>query len=101
MLNIELWCFSRVEISSATHKIKRKLLHRDTCADARSHLSAILSQQQGKGIEAFIETSCSTALLCFQCIGELDRLEKLRRSFKDLDDLIGSRTDSLVLLELL
>ena len=97
---MELCCFCRAEISSATHKKKRKLLHRDACADAKSRLSAILNQRRGKGIEAFAETSCSTALLCFQCIGELDRLEALRRSFQDLDDLIGSRADSLVLIEL-
>ena len=67
------------------HKKKRKLLHRDACADARFGLSAILSQRRGNGIEAFAETSCSMDLLCFQCIGELDRLEALRRSFQDLD----------------
>ena len=39
------------------------------------------------------------ALLCFQCIDELDRLEALQRSFQDLDDFIGSLTDSLVLIE--
>ena len=98
--NMELCCFCRAEICSATHKKKRKLLHRDACADARSRLSAFLTQRRGKGIEAFEETSCSTALLCFQCIGELDRLETLQRSFQDLHDLVGSRADSLVLLEL-
>ena len=76
--------FSRAEISNATHK-KRKLQHRDACADASSHFLAVLNQRQGKEIEAFAESICLTALLCFQCIGELDRLEALRRSFQDLD----------------
>ena len=76
--NIVLCCFFRAKISSATHKKKRKLQRRDACADARSRLSAILKQRRGKEIEAFAETSCSTALLCFQCIGELHRLEALR-----------------------
>ena len=81
------------------HKKKRKLLHRDACADAKSRLSAILNQRRGKGIEAFAETSCSTALLCFQCIGELDRLEALRRSFQDLDySRRLSRQSALLLL---
>ena len=74
---MELCCFFRAEISNATHKKKRKLQHRDACADASSHFLAVLNQRQGKEIEAFAETSCLTALLCFQCIGELDRLEAL------------------------
>ena len=82
---MELCCFCRAKSSSAKHKKKRKLLHRDTCADARFGLSAILSQRRGRGIEAFAETSCSMDLLCFQCIGQLDRLEALRRLFQDLD----------------
>ena len=83
--NMELCCFCRAKGSSATHRKKRKLLHRDACTDARFCLLAILNQRRGKGIEAFAEISCSIDLLCFQCIGELDRLETLRRSFQDLD----------------
>ena len=74
---------------------KRMILLRNACVDARSLLSAILSQRQWKGIKVFVQTSCLTVLLCFQCIGDLDRLETLRRSFQELDDLIGSRADSL------
>ena len=98
--NIKLCCFCRTKISSAKHKKKRKLLHRDACADARSCLSAILNQRREKEIEAFAETSCSMALLCFQCIGELDRLEALRRSFQDLDasSLVKTRYPIWILL---
>ena len=55
---MELCCFCRAEISSATHKKKRKLLHRNACADARSRLSRILNQRREKMIKAFAETSC-------------------------------------------
>ena len=79
--------------SSVTQK--RTILHRNACVDARYLLSAILNQRQGKGIKAFVETSSSTVLLCFQCTGDLDRLDILRRSFQELDDLIGSRADSI------
>ena len=56
--NMEVCCFCRAEISSATHKKKRKLLHRNACADARSRLSRILNQRREKMIKAFAETSC-------------------------------------------
>ena len=43
-------------------------------------------------------TSCSTALPCLLCIGELHRLEALRRSFQDLDASSSFKTRYLILI---
>ena len=62
--------------SSVTRK--RTILYRNACVDARYRLSAILNQRRRKGIKVLVETICSTVLLGFQCIGDLDGLETLR-----------------------
>ena len=65
------------------------------CTEMLVRMLDLVFQRFWTGNEAFVKTSCSTALLCFQRIGELEMLETLRRSFQDLDDLIGSRVDFL------
>ena len=65
------------------------------CTEMLVRMLDLVFQRFWTGNEAFVKTSCSTALLCFQRIGKLEMLETLHRSFQDLDDLIGSRVDSL------
>ena len=93
---MERCCFCRADISSTTQKKKRRLLHRDACADARSRLASVLQRRRGKGVGEFEETGRSDALLCYQCVCDLERLETLQRSLQDLDNVISSRADCLV-----
>ena len=55
-MRMELCCFCREDLTSVNRKKKRKLLHRDSCADARSRLVALLQQRRGRGLNGYEET---------------------------------------------
>ena len=56
LARMELCCFCWEDLSSSVSRKKRKLLHRDACAEARSRLAAFLQEHTGKGIEDYEET---------------------------------------------